>query len=358
MRQNDPPQGHDPFGRPPGPYAPAPSAPTGHPPSAYRPGYPPLPTAAPGYRPIPPPIGVGAPAPAMSAPRFGRRLAGWTIDLVLQLVLAKAVLWVTYAQILDTLHSVTGLTALTWQDLLSFDGDLSETTMAAGASIAAELQLTAAIGLGSILLASITYFTVSAAVAGRTVGMALTGTRIVPARTQPSRLPVGRALGWATARAITDIGLYTLAWLLPLFGAFLLGVLVWAVSVAVVLGNGLFALRPDGLTLVDRMTGVRLVPDVLMSELAGRAASAAGQAATTVSGAIPTDRLAQARQTGEEWSAQARRTSEQWSAQARQTGAERGRQAVDASRRVAEQGWRRGRELGSDLRQQIDRRRR
>lgn len=298
------------------------------------------------------------------APGFGRRLGGWVVDLALQLTLTSLVVWLTYAGVLDSVRSTTGLLTTTWRDLLSFDGDARRTATTALISVGEDVQLTAAMGLVAVVLICIAYFAFCASLFGRTVGMMASGTRIVDAGTG-GRPSASKTIVWATVRAVTDIGLYTVAWLLPLFGLFLAGVVAWAVSVLVVVGNGLAAFGGSHRTIVDQVSGIRIVRDRLVADLAGRTGTAVTGAVAGAAQAIPAERLEHARTVGNQWAgtaADASRQAADVSRRAASHGADVSKRAasqgLDVSRRAASQGLERGHELGANLRGWADRHRR
>ncbi|GAA2522093.1 MULTISPECIES: RDD family protein [Streptomyces] len=104
------------------------------------------------------------------------------------------------------------------------------------------------IDFGLLIAAAFLYQWVCLALLGRTLGKGLTGLKVTP------RTP-GRAALRAAVTTAADVAVYAAACVLLIEGHVVPSVLVWAVAVALFLGNALPALSPARRSLADRVAG-------------------------------------------------------------------------------------------------------
>ncbi|WP_234376836.1 RDD family protein [Streptomyces sp. TP-A0356] len=177
-----------------------------------------------------------------------RRAVAWFIDFALVAAAASAIAVLTFHRISALFTDVPELATRGGFDLLTSRGDILRTSEGLGLSLWDRTVLCVEEAFGLLVLVTFLYQWASLALAGRTVGKALTGLKVTPSR--PRRAAV-RAAVTTTA----DVAVYALACVLLVEGQFVLSVLVWAVAVLVFLLNALIVLFPGSRSLADRVAG-------------------------------------------------------------------------------------------------------
>lgn len=180
-------------------------------------------------------------------PKF-RRVLAWFIDFALVLALASALAVLTFNRISALVTDVPELAARSGFDLLTSRGDVVDASENLGLSLWNKSVLYVEQAFGLLIVATFLYQWACLALAGRTIGKALTGLKITP------RLP-GRAAVRAAVTTATDVAVYAVACVLLVEGQIALSVLVWVIAVALFLFNALPVLGPARRSLADRMAG-------------------------------------------------------------------------------------------------------
>jgi RDD family len=177
-----------------------------------------------------------------------RRILAWFIDFALVLTAASALAVLTFHRMAALFTDIPGLATRGGLDLLTSRGDVVHASEGLGFSLWHQTVLYVEQGFGLLVLATFVYQWASLALAGRTLGKAMTGLRVTPSRARRAAL---RAAVTTTA----DVAVYALACVLLVEGEFMLSVLVWAVAVVVFLLNALPVLFPGRRSLADRVAG-------------------------------------------------------------------------------------------------------
>lgn len=282
-------------------------------------------------------------APSASVSR-GRCVAAWTIDFALLAIIASGVAWLTYSMIIGSLKSVTDIGSMGVSHFLSSQGDWQEFGTGIGIEVLQNIRLYAAGGLVAVVVLATAYFWLSSGIANRTLGMALVDIHL--GRTSnPSEGPGwNHSLWWAALRAVTDIGIFAAACVAPMFGAFVVAVALWVISVTWLFANGVAALA-GGRSLVDRLAGVVLVSANTYAAAARVARGAAVTANAHVQNLSTQPRVAQtvtaATDLGRQAADRTRQAME----------SDRALQAADAGRRAAQS----SRRFAADVRQRFNR---
>lgn len=180
-------------------------------------------------------------------PKFRRALA-WLVDFALVVALASTLAVLTFQRISALVTDVPELAARGGFDLLTSRGDVVDASEGLGLSLWDKSVLYVEQAFGLLIVATFLYQWVCLALAGRTVGKALTGLKVTP------RMP-GRAALRAAVTTATDVAVYAVACVLLVEGQIALSVLVWAVAVALFLFNALPVLGPARRSLADRVAG-------------------------------------------------------------------------------------------------------
>ena len=180
-------------------------------------------------------------------PKF-RRVLAWFIDFALVVALASALAVLTFNRISALVTDVPELAARSGFDLLTSRGDVVDASENLGLSLWNKSVLYVEQAFGLLIVATFLYQWACLALAGRTIGKALTGLKITP------RLP-GRAAVRAAVTTATDVAVYAVACVLLVEGQIALSVLVWVIAVALFLFNALPVLGPARRSLADRMAG-------------------------------------------------------------------------------------------------------
>src|SRR5690606_30360287 len=183
----------------------------------------------------------------MLMPKF-RRVLAWFIDFALVVALASALAVLTFNRISALVTDVPELAARSGFDLLTSRGDVVDASENLGLSLWNKSVLYVEQAFGLLIVATFLYQWACLALAGRTIGKALTGLKITP------RLP-GRAAVRAAVTTATDVAVYAVACVLLVEGQIALSVLVWVIAVALFLFNALPVLGPARRSLADRMAG-------------------------------------------------------------------------------------------------------
>lgn len=177
-----------------------------------------------------------------------RRAVAWFIDFTLVIAGASALAVLTFHRISALFTDVPELATKGGLDLLVSRGDVLRASEGLGLSLWHRTVLYVEQGFGLLVLATFLYQWASLALAGRTLGKALTGLKVTPAAARRAAL---RAAVTTTA----DVAVYALACVLLIEGEFTLSVLAWTVAVAVFLLNALPVLFPGRRSLADRLAG-------------------------------------------------------------------------------------------------------
>ncbi|MFD1658586.1 RDD family protein [Streptomyces caeni] len=177
-----------------------------------------------------------------------RRFLAWFIDFALVVVAASGLAMLTFHRISALFTDVPGLAAKSGLDLLTSRGDVVRASEGLGLSLWHTTVLYVEQGFGLLVVAAFLYQWASLALAGRTLGKALTGLKVTPAA--PSRAAL-RAAVTTTA----DVAVYALACILLVEGQFVLSVLVWVAAVVVFFLNALPVLSAGRRSLADRVAG-------------------------------------------------------------------------------------------------------
>ncbi|GGW91098.1 hypothetical protein GCM10010297_11080 [Streptomyces malachitofuscus] len=172
----------------------------------------------------------------------------WLVDFALVVALASALAVLTFQRISALVTDVPELAARGGFDLLTSRGDVVDASEGLGLSLWDKSVLYVEQAFGLLIVATFLYQWVCLALAGRTVGKALTGLKVTP------RMP-GRAALRAAVTTATDVAVYAVACVLLVEGQIALSVLVWAVAVALFLFNALPVLGPARRSLADRVAG-------------------------------------------------------------------------------------------------------
>ncbi len=180
-------------------------------------------------------------------PKF-RRVLAWFIDFALVVALASALAVLTFNRISALVTDAPELAARSGFDLLTSRGDVVDASENLGLSLWNKSVLYVEQAFGLLIVATFLYQWACLALAGRTIGKALTGLKITP------RLP-GRAAVRAAVTTATDVAVYAVACVLLVEGQIALSVLVWVIAVALFLFNALPVLGPARRSLADRMAG-------------------------------------------------------------------------------------------------------
>lgn len=289
----------------------------------------------------------------------GKLVGAWAIDFAVLAAIAVAIAWATYSLIIDSLRSLTDLGSIGLSNVLSGSGDWLDVGTNAGMDVLRNVRFYAAGGLVAVLVVAAAYYWLSAALASRTLGMTVVDVRLGCASDPDARPGWSHSLLWAVVRAVTDIGVFAAACAAPMFGAYVLAFLLWVVSVAWLLVNGLAAMR-TGRSIVDRAGGLVAVPAAAYANAVRVARGAAGSAAVQAqqfaqqaqrtAGQLHANGPERVQQTV----AAAGRVSRQTVDRARQAmEAERAAQAAEAGRKAATA----GRKFAGDMKRRLDDRR-
>lgn len=177
-----------------------------------------------------------------------RRFLAWFIDFALVAAAASGLAVLTFHRISALFADVPGLATKGGLDLLTSRGDVIHASEDLGLSLWHTTVLYVEQGFGLVVVAAFLYQWASLALAGRTLGKALTGLKVTPAA--PSRAAL-RAAVTTTA----DVAVYALACVLLVEGRFVLSALVWLAAVAVFFLNSVPVLSPSRRSLADRVAG-------------------------------------------------------------------------------------------------------
>ena len=188
-----------------------------------------------------------------------RRVLAWFIDFALVLAAASALAVLTLHRISVLFTDVPALATKGGLDLLTSRGDVIHASEGLGLSLWHKTVLYVEQGFGLLVLATFLYQWASLALAGRTLGKAVTGLKVTPwGFPERSRELGGAARRAALRAAVTttaDVAVYALACVLLVEGSFMLSVLVWAVAVVVFFLNALPVLFSGRRSLADRVAG-------------------------------------------------------------------------------------------------------
>ncbi|MFB8243786.1 RDD family protein [Streptomyces sp. NPDC001046] len=187
-----------------------------------------------------------------------RRAAAWSVDFALVVALASALAVLTFHRVSALVTDVPELAARGGWDLLTSRGDVVDASAGLGLSLWDRSVLYVEQAFGLLVLAVFLYQWACLALAGRTVGKALTGLKVTGGG--PGRV---RAARRAAVTTVVDVAVYAAACVLLVEGQLVLSVLVWAVAVVLFLLNALPVLSPGRRSLADRLagttvTGIRL----------------------------------------------------------------------------------------------------
>ncbi|MCP8711940.1 RDD family protein [Streptomyces sp. AC04842] len=180
-----------------------------------------------------------------------RRATAWLIDFALVAALASLLAVLTFNRMSALVTDVPELAARGGFDLLTSRGDVLDASAGLGTSLWDKSVGYVQQAFGLLVVAAFLYQWACLALAGRTVGKALTGLKVTP------RTPRRAALRAAVTTA-TDVAVYAVACVLLVEGEIVLSVLVWLVAVALFLLNALPVLGGRRRSLADRVAGTSM----------------------------------------------------------------------------------------------------
>ncbi|MEU0174639.1 RDD family protein [Streptomyces massasporeus] len=179
-----------------------------------------------------------------------RRVLAWFVDFALVVALASALAVLTFHRVSALVTDVPELATRGGFDLLTSRGDVLDASQDLGLSLWNKSVLYVEQAFGLLVLTVFLYQWGCLALAGRTLGKALTGLKVTP--NLPRRVRAARRAAVTTA---ADVAVYAMACVLLVEGQVVLSVLVWAVAVALFLLNALPVLSPGRRSLADRVAG-------------------------------------------------------------------------------------------------------
>ncbi|MFE1946086.1 RDD family protein [Streptomyces massasporeus] len=179
-----------------------------------------------------------------------RRVLAWFVDFALVVALASALAVLTFHRVSALVTDVPELATRGGFDLLTSRGDVLDASQDLGLSLWNKSVLYVEQAFGLLVLTVFLYQWACLALAGRTLGKALTGLKVTP--NLPRRVRAARRAAVTTA---ADVAVYAVACVLLVEGQVVLSVLVWAVAVALFLVNALPVLSPGRRSLADRVAG-------------------------------------------------------------------------------------------------------
>ncbi|MFE5759013.1 RDD family protein [Streptomyces massasporeus] len=179
-----------------------------------------------------------------------RRVLAWFVDFALVVALASALAVLTFHRVSALVTDVPELATRGGFDLLTSRGDVLDASQDLGLSLWNKSVLYVEQAFGLLVLTVFLYQWACLALAGRTLGKALTGLKVTP--NLPRRVRAARRAAVTTA---ADVAVYAVACVLLVEGQVVLSVLVWAVAVALFLLNALPVLSPARRSLADRVAG-------------------------------------------------------------------------------------------------------
>ncbi|WP_225629601.1 RDD family protein [Streptomyces werraensis] len=189
-----------------------------------------------------------------------RRATGRLIDFALVVTAAALLAVLTFDRMSALVTDVPELAARGGFDLLTSRGDVLDASAGLGTSLWDKSVGYVRQAFALLVVAAFLYQWACLALAGRTVGKALTGLKVMP------RTPGLAALRAAVTTA-TDVAVYAVACVLLVQGEVLLSVLVWLVAVALFLLNALPVPGGRRRSLADRVAGTS-VASVRLSRFA------------------------------------------------------------------------------------------
>ncbi|MFJ4555803.1 RDD family protein [Streptomyces massasporeus] len=179
-----------------------------------------------------------------------RRVLAWFVDFALVVALASALAVLTFHRVSALVTDVPELATRGGFDLLTSRGDVLDASQDLGLSLWNKSVLYVEQAFGLLVLTVFLYQWACLALAGRTLGKALTGLKVTP--NLPRRVRAARRAAVTTA---ADVAVYAVACVLLVEGQVVLSVLVWAVAVVLFLLNALPVLSPARRSLADRVAG-------------------------------------------------------------------------------------------------------
>ncbi|MEU1912257.1 RDD family protein [Streptomyces massasporeus] len=179
-----------------------------------------------------------------------RRVLAWFVDFALVVALASALAVLTFHRVSALVTDVPELATRGGFDLLTSRGDVLDASQDLGLSLWNKSVLYVEQAFGLLVLTVFLYQWACLALAGRTLGKALTGLKVTP--NLPRRVRAARRAAVTTA---ADVAVYAVACVLLVEGQVVLSVLMWAVAVALFLVNALPVLSPGRRSLADRVAG-------------------------------------------------------------------------------------------------------
>ncbi|MEU2537210.1 RDD family protein [Streptomyces iakyrus] len=179
-----------------------------------------------------------------------RRATAWLVDFALVVALASALAVLTFHRVSALVTDVPELATRGGFDLLTSRGDVLDASQDLGLSLWNKSVLYVEQAFGLLVLTVFLYQWACLALAGRTVGKALTGLKVTP--NLPPRVRAARRAAVTTA---ADVAVYAVACVLLVEGQIVLSVLVWALAVVLFLVNALPVLSPGRRSLADRVAG-------------------------------------------------------------------------------------------------------
>ncbi|MFZ4152792.1 RDD family protein [Streptomyces pseudogriseolus] len=197
-----------------------------------------------------------------------RRATAWLIDFALVAALASLLAVLTFDRISALVTDVPELAARGGFDLLTSRGDVLDASAGLDTSLWDRWVGYVRQAFGLLVVAAFLHRWACLALAGRTVGKALTGLKVMPCTPR-------RAALRAAVTTATDVAVYAVACVLLVEGEIVLSVLVWLVAVALFLLNALPVLGGRRRSLADRVAGTSVASVEFSRFAATRRASTA-----------------------------------------------------------------------------------
>ncbi|WP_212832051.1 RDD family protein [Catellatospora sp. TT07R-123] len=216
--------------------------------------------------------GADQTAQADEVPTARRRVAGWLIDYLIVVLLGVVLVVLATVFVIDNAVN----TALSTAVDAGSQAVSTHHVSVGGLVVGVTWPVLVAVLLIPFL--QFTYLAGMLAWGGRSVGKAVTDVRVVPVAAQLTRLRPSHVVARALLTAMLDTGIVSVAFVV-FVNSPLLGVLVWAVAVVAFWGNLLAAFGRRRRTVVDLISGTRVVRTRMYAALAAGAADLARRAA-------------------------------------------------------------------------------
>jgi uncharacterized RDD family membrane protein YckC len=240
---------------------------------------------------VPPPMPLPPPQagrPTTATAPLGRRLAAWTIDMIIVFCVFVGLSLFTYYRFSELIGGMgTRLVTFGAWDLISTQGDVAASAERTGLQVWDKAVSYLIQGFALLILAQFGYQFVSVAWKGRTVGKAVLDIQ-VRAHPGDARARKGQALRRAMLTTVAESGLYSLACIMMVTGRFLLAAVFWVLAVTLFVLNALPMLLGRGRrTLGDRVANTVIVRTGLYRDAIGAAVQGAQFTAMSAQAAAP-----------------------------------------------------------------------